>query len=53
MKKTIKLVAVVMVVAMLALSLVSCGKMLVGKYSATFDIGIYEATTTYEFGLFG
>jgi len=53
MKKTIKLVAVVMVIAMLALSLVACGKSLSGKYSATFDIGLYETTTTYEFGLFG
>jgi len=33
MKKTIRLTAVVMVLAMLALSLVSCGKILNGTYS--------------------
>ncbi len=53
MKKTVRIIAVLMMVAMLSLALVSCGNMLSGKYSATFDIGIYEATTTYEFGLFG
>lgn len=53
MKKTIKLLAVVMVIAMLSVSLVACGKTVSGKYSATFDIGIYETTTTYEFGMFG
>ena len=53
MKKTIKLVAALMVIAMLALSLVSCGTVLMGKYSATFDMAVYEETTTYEFGLFG
>ena len=53
MKKTIKLLAVFMIVAMLSISLVSCGTMLIGKYSASFDMAVYEETTTYEFGLFG
>lgn len=54
MKKTLRLVAVLMIVAMLSISLVSCGKTLTGKYSATFDLfGLTETTTTYEFGLFG
>lgn len=53
MKKTIKLLAAFMVIAMLSISLVACGNLINGKYSSTLDIGIYETTTTYEFGLFG
>lgn len=53
MKKTIKLVAIVMVVAMLAIFLVSCGKMLSGTYSAEMDALVFKGTVTYEFGLFG
>ena len=43
MKKTIKLLAVVMVIAMLALTLVSCSKVIFGKYSNELTF------TTYEF----
>lgn len=61
MKKTIKLVAIVMVVAMLALSLVSCAKTLNGTYegenmigqkvSYTFDKDTFvKKTTTNVFG---
>lgn len=49
MKKTIKLVAVVMVVAMLALSLVACAKTLNGKYTSEVDWGIVKGNVTYEF----
>lgn len=53
MKKTVKLMAAIMIVAMLAISLSSCSTVITGKYSATADLAIYEKTTTYEFGLFG
>ena len=53
MKKTIKLLAVVMVIAMLTLSLASCGKVLTGKYSAEVNWGLGETTITYEFGIGG
>ena len=53
MKKTIKLLAVVMVIAMLAISLVSCAKTLNGKYSAEVNWGLGETTITYEFGFGG
>ena len=53
MKKTIKLLAVFMLVAMISASLVACGNFIMGKYSYTLDMTIYEKTTTYEFGLFG
>ena len=43
MKKTIKLLAVVMVIAVLALTLVSCSKVIFGKYSNELTF------TTYEF----
>lgn len=49
MKKTIKLLAVVMVVAMLALALVSCAKTISGKYSAEVDWTIFSGKVTYEF----
>lgn len=49
MKKTIKLVAVVMVIAMLALSLVACAKTLNGKYTSEVDWGIVKGEVTYEF----
>ena len=53
MKKTVRLLAVLMIVAMLSVTLVACGHSISGKYSTTFDIGVYEQTTTYEFGMFG
>ena len=49
MKKTIRLLAVFIIIAMLSISLVSCSKSLTGKYRS--NIGGIE--TTYEFGLFG
>jgi hypothetical protein len=52
MKKTIRLLSVIAIFAILSISLVSC-TILTGKYSAKLDLGIYEATTTYEFGALG
>ncbi len=50
MKKTIRLVAVLMIVAMLAVSLTSCSKMLSGKYVSESGIGdLVGARTVYEF----
>lgn len=50
MKKTIRLVAVLMIVAMLAVSLTSCSKMLNGKYVAEMEIPFLgESTVVYEF----
>ena len=49
MKRTVKLVAVVMVVAMLALALVSCAKTLNGKYTSEVDWGWVKGKVTYEF----
>ncbi len=46
MKKSIRIIAVVMVALMLCLTLASCGKTLSGKY--TSDKGIL-GETTYEF----
>ncbi len=43
MKKTIKLLAMVMVILTLALSLVACSKMIIGKYANELTF------TTYEF----
>lgn len=45
MKKTIKLLAVVMIIATLALTLVACSKIIIGKYSNELTL------TTYEFKL--
>ena len=50
MKKTIRLVAILMIVAMLAVSLTSCSKMLYGKYVAEGGLGdLAGAKTVYEF----
>ena len=49
MKKTIRILAVFMVIAMLSVSLVSCSKMITGKYRANF----FGVETTFEFGAFG
>ena len=49
MKKTIKILAVLVILAMLSITLIGCSKMLSGEYSN--EIGGIE--TTYEFGLFG
>ncbi len=53
MKKTVRILAVFMIVAMLSVSLASCGNVITGKYSSTVDIIVSKTTTTYEFGLFG
>ena len=53
MKKTVKLLAMFMIIATLSISLASCDTVLVGKYSATMDLALYKQTVTYEFGLFG
>lgn len=53
MKKTIRLLAVFMIIAMLSVSLVSC-KVLTGKYSAKLDLGFLgNSSVTYEFGILG
>ena len=49
MKKTIKLLAVFMIVAILSISLVSCTKVLYGSYSSTSDFLGLETTVTYTF----
>ena len=49
MKKTIKLLAVVMVIAMLAITLVSCAKTLKGDYSSTSEFFGVKTTVTYSF----
>ena len=49
MKKTIRILSAVMVIAMLALTLVACGKTLNGKYSSEVDWGIVKGEVTYEF----
>ena len=49
MKKIVKILAVFMIISMLSVSLVSCSKMVTGKYSATF-LGV---ETTFEFGVLG
>ena len=49
MKKTIKLLAVVMVIAMLAISLVSCGKILSGTYEKKAESQALGTDITYEF----
>jgi hypothetical protein len=48
MKKTIRLVSVLMVLAMLATSLVSC-KILTGSYASTTDFFGTKTTVTYTF----
>ena len=52
MKKTIKLLAVFMIIAMLSISLMSCN-VVTGKYSAELDIVLFKGTVTYEFGILG
>ncbi len=49
MKKTIKLLAVVMVIAMLAISLVSCGNVLNGTYEKKTESQVLGADITFEF----
>lgn len=50
MKKSIKIIAVVMIVTMLALSLVSCGKTISGTYTGELSLGgLAGAKAAYEF----
>ena len=49
MKKSVRILAVVMAVLMVTLVLASCGKTLKGTYSAEIDVGILKYTATYEF----
>lgn len=50
MKKTARILVVVMMIAILATSLVSCSKILNGKYTAEVDwLGVAKTTVTYEF----
>ena len=54
MKKTIKLLAFFMIVAMLAMTLASCGKILAAKYSTGLDLGVLgSSSVTYDFRMFG
>ena len=54
MKKTIRLLAVLMIVAILSLCLASCGKILAAKYSAGIDLGVLGySNVTYNFRMFG
>ena len=53
MKKTVRIIAVLMMVAMLSLALVSCGKTLNGKYTAEANWGLGQTTYTYEFTMGG
>ena len=49
MKKTVRILAVVMAVLMVTLVLASCGKTLKGDYSAEVDVVVLKYTATYEF----
>ena len=49
MKKTIRILAVFMIIAMLSVSFVSCSNMITGKYRANF----FGVETTFEFDMFG
>ncbi len=49
MKKSIKLISVVLAALMLCFALASCGKKLSGTYSAEIDIVLVKYTATYEF----
>ncbi len=49
MKKTVRILAVVMAVLMVTLVLASCGKTLKGAYSAEVDVVVLKYTATYEF----
>ena len=49
MKKTIRIMAVVMAVLMVTLVLASCGKTLSGTYEAEIDAVVIKYTATYTF----
>lgn len=49
MKKTIKIVSVVLLACMLVLGLASCAKKLSGAYSGEVDLFVVKFTATYDF----
>lgn len=49
MKKSVRILAVVMAVLMVTLVLASCGKTISGTYSAEVDVVVLKYTATYEF----
>ena len=49
MKKSIRIMAVVMALLMVTFVFASCGKTIKGTYSAEVDIAILKYTATYEF----
>ncbi len=49
MKKTIRILAAFMIIAILSVTFVACSKTVSGKYSANF----FGVETTYEFKMFG
>lgn len=49
MKKSVRILAVVMAVLMVTLVLASCGKTIKGTYSAEVDALVLKYTATYEF----
>ncbi len=49
MKKSIRVLALVMALTAVLFVLASCGKTLSGKYSAEIDIVVLKYTATYEF----
>ncbi len=53
MKKTVSAILVCVLLLGTMLTLVSCGKMLIGKYQAKLDVGFAASSTTYDFGMFG
>lgn len=53
MKKTVSMILVCALLVCSMLTLVSCGKMLSGKYTAEVDLLIGKSSVTYEFSPLG
>ena len=49
MKKTVRILSVVLALLMVTLVFASCAKTLKGKYSAEVNLGVLKYTATYEF----
>ena len=49
MKKTVRILSVVLALLMITCALVSCGKTIKGAYSAEVDVLVLKYTATYEF----
>ena len=49
MKRTIRIVALMLVLVMSVCALASCGKKISGKYEGELDLGVAKATVTYDF----